>query len=204
MSGSAQLVSRVPDVATRRIIAAWIANLAKITRHKQGKLNDDELAALKEERAIYAELLAKDLPSGAFTLDSLHAVVQGHSYFPPYDEIRSRVQAWWNENRPASAPRLQGPDGARLSVEDASWLAFYTKRRKEILDKPGSMNLPDPHREPLAYAATDLGRLDSFVRRHSPGAWKIICGPSASEDEFAPQEAEPKPDALADMADGQW
>ena len=143
-----------PDTATRRIIASWLAQLAKVTRHKQGRLSDDEVAALKDERAIYAELLAMDLPSGAFTLDSLHAVAQGHSFFPAYDEIRRTVQAWWNENKPAIAPRIEDDSPAgRLGAADRSWFDYYHRRLRE----GGNARL-----------------LGSMVRRYSPAAWDAL------------------------------
>lgn len=187
-------LDRPIDPQTRRIIVGWLANLARVTRHRQGRLSDEDLAAMKDERAVYAELLARDFPSGAFTLDSLHAAAQGHAFFPAYDEIRARVLEWWQAHKPASVMRLSGPDAAHLSDADALWLAFYRRRRAELLDQPGSLDLPDPHREPEAYAACGLGRLDSLLRRYAPEAWLIIAGAPRSREDL-------DPDALPGMAE---
>ena len=191
-----------PDPGTLKIIVGWLANLAKLTRHKQGRLTPEDLADLKDERALYATMLAKDLPSGAFTADSLHAVAQGNAFFPAYDEIRSTVQAWWNDHRPHSAPRLSGPDDAPgLSVMDASWLAHYRRRRVEIEDAPGYVAM-DRRASPHAFVCTDMGRLESLIRRHSPAAWAVIVGkpPPAEPD---PRSFDRKPEQdQANLPDG--
>ena len=79
-----------------RIIAGWINNYAESTRH------GEEGRPTKNKLALYASLLAKDFPSGAFTLDSLHYVVHGNEWFPAYDVIRKGLAEWWERHKPTS------------------------------------------------------------------------------------------------------
>jgi hypothetical protein len=144
----------VQESTTHRIILSWLNNLSRLVRHTEEKPTKDQLG-------VYSVMLAKDLPSGAFTEESLHHVAQGMTFWPDYDSVRKKALAWWRDHKPAAAPALADEREARtrLSYWDQRWLDYYNKRRPELSgNEPGLRNL------------------QSLVRDKSPLAWRIIEG----------------------------
>ena len=115
------------DQTTLRIITGWVTNLAELTRHGEAKPTKDKLA-------IYATMLGKDFPSGAFTSDSLHHVASGSDWFPSFEGCRSKLAEWWKVNRPASVGQIAGPhDGETESVK---WARRCREMESEWNDIP--------------------------------------------------------------------
>jgi hypothetical protein len=172
-----------------RIIAGWLTNLAELTRHgEEGK-------PTKNKIAVTATMLGKDFPSGAFTTDSLHFVVQGCEWHPAYDVIRQRLGEWWRDHRPASVPLLVGPKDADLSPTDRSWLAYWYARRPDIEAK--QRRLTERGQLPGDQTQRPLSHFASLVRSNSPKAWWVISGmPPAEAPQNEPHQAQKS--AIAD------
>ena len=141
------------DRETLRIITGWLNDLSRLVRHGEEK-------PTKEQMALYATMLAKDLPSGAFTSDSLHAAAVGMTWWPEYDALRVKAIAWWRDHKPFAAPLIPYEGQKKLSAEERRWLDFYHRRK-------GQIDVKD-HRE--------IERLESLIRQEAPGAWKLIRG----------------------------
>src|SRR4051794_10761656 len=94
-----------PDAQTLRHIARWLTRLAVVTR--QPADNPVTASTLDD----YANILARDLPSSAFTTAPLHFVVAGEEWFPPVARIEKRVSEWWKKHRPPLAA-LTAPAGS--------------------------------------------------------------------------------------------
>lgn len=163
----------IADSQTLQIISRWLGNLAKLTRHRQGKLDEHQLRAFKDEMALYTDMLGKSLPSAAFTNDSLHAVIEGNPFFPAFDHIRETVQAWWNKNRPQHSTAIGGPEdddpkGAHLTGMDRHWFKYWLTRQGEGFGpvQPGACDDVDANRAQVA----------SLIRSKSSKAWAAING----------------------------
>ena len=147
------------DPRSLQIIAAWLTQLSAVVRHNAER-------PTKAQVALYATLLAAEMPSGAFTPASLAAVAAEMSWWPDHASLRRAVLAWWNDHKPACAPRLTGPGHVALDPVEAGWVAFWHRRRGEI-EAPGYL----PR---LATPRADLARLASLIRWQSPRAWQAI------------------------------
>jgi hypothetical protein len=139
---------------TLKIITSWLNDLSRLVRHGEEKPTRDQMA-------VYATMLAKDLPSGAFTEDSLHHVAQDMTWWPEFSSLRRTLVGWWNDHRPMKAPAITDQSASRtpLGYWDQRWLDYYNRRRIELLSNQRG-----------------LENLQSLVRGKSPLAWKIIEG----------------------------
>jgi len=166
------------DPEALRIIAGWLNNLAELTRH------GEEGRPTKNKLAVTATMLGQDFPSSAFTTDSLHAVVQGAEWFPPYDTIRQRVAEWWQDHRPACARALAGPYAAAatatdLTGRDRGWLDYFATRNIEGFGPPRDGCPP-----------SSRSRCLHLIKCQSPAAYSIITGAAPEPEWSAPTAAE--------------
>lgn len=141
-----------PSPADKRLIAAWLTRLSGITNQRPE--NPIDAQTLSD----YAEMLALDFPTGAFTSLSLRAVATGSEWFPAYDKIRREVDAWWNANRPACAPALTGPRDNALTAEDRRALDSFIRRHDG----------PDAGKQP------SRGEALAMLHERFYGAWKEL------------------------------
>jgi hypothetical protein len=155
------------DTASVGIILRWLSRLTDLTQHHAGQqITNDGLRDI-------AEMLVRDLPSAAFTSDSLHIVAQASEWFPRYPAIRRLVAEHWQASKPRQAP---GPRAARgLSVMDELWVKFWHTRQAELAGTPDpGWDSPDP----LIRRRSARGNLESLIRQQSPAAWAVISGRS--------------------------
>jgi hypothetical protein len=136
-------------------------------------------------------MLGQDFPSSAFTTDSLHAVVQGAEWFPPYDTIRQRVGDWWRDHRPACVRALPGPyttaaSAADLTGRDLDWLNYFHKRAAEGFGPPHDGDAP-----------SSRARCLDTVRCQSRPAYAVITGEPAESDWSEPTAVEKRAVATA-------
>ena len=132
--------------ATLQIISGWLLSLSQLLRHDKEK-------PTKNQIALYATMLAKDLPSGAFTSESLHHVARDMQWWPEYSALSKALLPWWNEHKPAVAPVIAYEGAVQLSTLDSSWVSFYYQRIKE---------------------GGDRRLLGSLIRSQSREAWNVI------------------------------
>ena len=152
---------------TLRIITGWLNDLSRLVRHGEAKPTKDQIA-------VYATVLAKDFPSGAFNIDSLQFAAQDMTWWPEYAALRPLLASWWRDHKPAAAPLLRYEGQDQLSRVDQSWLEFYHKKSS------------------AAQTPAERERLDSLLRQESPAAWKLIEGEK-------PQRAPPTEAYLAEL-----
>ena len=119
-------IDALPPVERRAF--TWLNQLAELTRHGEDKPTSDKLL-------LYAAMLAKELPGGAFTSDSLHEAGSAWTFFPPFADVRKHLLRWWDEHKPRLATALEspvamGPDA--LDAKDRAWLAYWHTRSAEI------------------------------------------------------------------------
>lgn len=149
-----------PDTEAR--IRRWLGSLAELTAPGSEPVSAERIATM-------AAMLAKDAaPAAAYGSGSLYQVAGLGKFFPSYVEVRDAVHLWWEANRPAHAPALEGPGlGDDATLMDRSWLAFWHKRRAEIwatdVYQRGSRD-------------ADMANLASLVQQQSPKAWAVIRG----------------------------
>ena len=164
-------MTTLPELEKR--ILGWLDNLAELTRSGDDRITTEKLA-------IYASMLAKDrFPTAAFTTDSLHHVAEDLRFFPAYADVRSKLQAWWNEHKPHIAPAIAGPQSeANLTVEDRQWLDYFRKRESE---KFAVMRAGD--------APSSRERVLSLVKQQSLAAWRILVGNEEPVGQYPTAEA---------------
>jgi hypothetical protein len=170
------------DPASVGIVMRWLGRLADLMNQRT-----DQPVSAEGMRDI-AELLARDLPSGAFTTESLHAVADAEEWFPRYPVIRRLVATHWEATKPRSACPPAAP-GRGMTAMDELWLKFWHTRQAELAGKPDpGWDSPDPR----VRLKSMRGNLESLIRQQSPAAWAAISGrsePVRPEPEQAEVEA---------------
>lgn len=141
--------ARQADQHTLRQIVSWLRELAELTRPSSEPVGAEKLKA-------YATMLAMDLPTGAFTTESLHFAVEGQTYFPAYEELRPRLVAWWNEHRPQIAQQITDARYDRLTPDEQRWLAYWDRHVAN------------------GFEGTTPGIASSLIRRHAPRVWDML------------------------------
>ena len=160
-------------------IIRWLEGLANLTVAGSDPVSPERLT-------LMAGMLVKDgFPPAAFTSDSLHHCTQGHRFFPAYDDVRKALHAWWDAHRAPAGPQIAGPDRSNLSPFDRHWIAFWHKRRREIIDTTTSQ----------AAADQAIGVLASLVKTQSQKAWDTVTGRPAP-----PAAREPTPEEVSYVA----
>lgn len=177
------------DPKTLHHIASWLNSLAKLTQHKQGRLSAEDVATMREERALYATMLVRDLPAGAFTVDSLHATVRGHDFFPSYNAIRRAVGTWWQDNQPPSTLLMLTGPGSALSREDVSWYEMGRRRLAEMDARQPRGVRPNQWQQPTAWRDGGYGSLVSNIERHSPMAARLLWPDTPPPEHLVDPEA---------------
>lgn len=149
-----------PNARTLQIIKGWLTNLVDVTQHKEAKPASATLD-------VYAALLGRTHPSAAFTAESLAFVVDRQAWFPAVAVISEKLGAWWQNNKPRSAPALDDltPRPPGWNEGDTQWLAYWHKRVGDL-------------RTEMDHAKREEARanLRSLVRSKSPRAWQHITG----------------------------
>ena len=149
------------DPGTLHIISGWLADLSRLVRHGEARPDAEQLA-------LYAAMLGKVLPSGAFTPDSLLHVGSTMTWWPELASLRPALLAWWDAaNKPPAVPMIGCDSGpaAALTGMDAHWLAYYQRRLAGLTGEP--------------LTAERRANLDSLIRAQSLPAWRVICGQGA-------------------------
>lgn len=147
-----------PNATDKRIIGDWLTKMVDLTSENP----NDPMG--EEKFADYVEMLAMDFPTAAFTKSSMHAVLSApfckSGWFPKYPPMRAEIAEWWNANKPAIAPRLDGPKDDDLSREDQRALDSFRKRHDAPQDEKNT-NAP-------------RGQALSFMHDRFYGAWKEL------------------------------
>jgi hypothetical protein len=160
------------DPGSLKIIAAWLARLARITKTPADSAMD------AEKMTDLTTMLGKAFPSGAFTTASLEAVAANHPWFPAYADLRLEVEKWWGQNRP-QVRKIAGPPGAEhLAPPDRLWFDFWHIRVGEIERGHAEDQAGRPLDPYSGWIKADRARanLASLLRKQSPAAWRIISG----------------------------
>ena len=141
--------SRSADPQAVKHIASWLKALTDLMAPGKEPVSAEKMRS-------NATMLAMDLPTGAFTTESLHFVAQGRSYFPAYDEMRAQLVAWWNERKPQIAPQITDARYDGLTPEEQHWLRYYDRAFASGFD------------------GTSPARVDSVLRSKAPRVWERI------------------------------
>lgn len=86
--------------------AIWVAKLSLLT-------TGGRTPPTKQTINLYAEILAADLPMGAFTEASLHEVAGGCEFFPAYSVVKTALEAWH-----ATAKLLAIPSPTSVAMQE--------------------------------------------------------------------------------------
>lgn len=156
--------SRSADPQAVKHIASWLKALTDLMAPGKEPVSAEKMRS-------NATMLAMDLPTGAFTTESLHFVAQGRSYFPAYDEMRAQLVAWWNERKPQIAPQITDARYDGLTPEEQHWLRYYDRAFARGFD------------------GTSPARVDSLLRAQAPRVWERIHPdrPGVSSETLAPR-----------------
>jgi hypothetical protein len=167
----------IAGVNEQRHIVEWLGRL------KRAVPNPDKRPIDNATLDTFAELLARALPTAAFTGASLDIAVDGLQVWPIYRELKDLLTNWWRDHRPSSAPPLEYASEGSLDAMDRMWLDHWHKRIAEIGNLPDTPPGRDPAQHPRA-------KLASLVRAQSPAAWRIIAGQTYERGEPTEDEKE--------------
>lgn len=123
-------VARHITPETLHRVSGWLENLGRLTRHAE--------PADKDQIAVYADMLSRDFPASAFESRSLHAVAEGLTWWPAYDEIRKRLAEWWRVHNPSPTTETSQPVDTRRPWErrEGETSADYQRRREAEMRRP--------------------------------------------------------------------
>ena len=127
---AAVTVARYITPETLHRISGWLENLGRLTRHVEPPDTD--------QIAVYADMLSRDFPASAFDSRSLHAVAEGLTWWPAYDEIRKRLAEWRRARNPAPTTAIPEPINTRRPWErrEGETSVDYRRRREAEIRQP--------------------------------------------------------------------
>lgn len=155
-----------------KLIAGWLNELSRLVRQGEEKVTKDQLA-------VYASMLARDLPRGAFSTRTLHLTACDMTWWPDYATLRKKLLDQWQLDRAADTRLIAAAPGSDdLDENDRSWLAYFQKREAEnfIPVKPGALWGRD--------------HVLSLVKQQAPRAYRKLMGEAARGERPAPTEEE--------------
>lgn len=152
------------------VIAPWLTSLAGLTTGGKEPMT-------KERLLLYTQILSREMPAAAFTMESLYAVADGCEFFPTYKTLKEALDKWRAANTPSvNLPRTPISQSLEEHLDErADNDTYRAKMSKRMADAKADWSNPDIVRQTVTKIDVThpmrmvVGRFFAgLVRKHAP------------------------------------